>query len=638
VSDSPDRHPRLESLIVVLAAVTAFLPGVFGDFVGWDDDRNFTENEAWRGLGWPHVRWMFTAWHMGHYIPVTWLTLGFDYVVWGLNPRGFHLTSLVLHAATALAVLAVARRLLPLALPAVTSEEALRLGALGAALLFAVHPLRVESVVWITERRDVVSGVLALLVVLAYLTAVERSRPSGALHPGWYAAALALFGLALLAKSIVVTLPLMLVVLDVFPLRRLGGGSQTRVPRLVLEKIPFLLLSAVATGITLAAGRAVGNAVPLDALGLSDRLTIALYGLSFYLGRTLAPFGLSPLYGMSELETLSGRVHVVAGVLLVAAFAVAAVRRRLPAALAAAAAVYVLGLLPVLGLVQSGPQLVADRYSYIACLGWAVLAGGIVARVFDEGRAGAARVARRPAALVMSGAALVVSLVALSARQSLVWHDSETLWRHAVRLGPGNAEAHTNLGATLIRAGRPEEAREPFERAVSLNRGVPEALVGLAVVRSLAGRADEAVTLAAEAVARRPGEPRFHLVLAAMLRRAGDLERALQTLRGAAHLIARPEIHYEIALTLSALNRNTEAVAALEAGRTLARHRGGEDREGERYAAQVYTGFDPERAVQAWERYLEAMTAVRHPTVLDEARIANAQQALERLRTARPAS
>jgi Flp pilus assembly protein TadD len=277
---------------------------------------------------------------------------------------------------------------------------------------------------------------------------------------------------------------------------------------------------------------------------------------------------------------------------------------------------------------------VADRYSYLACLGWTILAGGALARALGPRRVSPGGTPRE-AAILVSGVAVVLTLVALSARQSLVWHDSETLWRHAVRLGPRNAEAHTNLGATLMREGRPDEAREPFERAVALNRSIPEALVGLAVVRSLAGMSDEAVALAEQAVVRRPREAKLHLVLAGMLRRAGDAGRALQALRHAASLGPKPEIHYETALALAELGRSQEAMAALDAGRALARARGDEDRESDRYAAQVYTAFDPGRAVEAWERYLEAMAAVRHPTVLDEARIARARQALERLRNER---
>ena len=142
-------------------------------FWDWDDPINFLENPYYRGLGWPQLRWMLTANVMGHWIPVTWLTLGADYVVWGMNPFGYHLTNLLLHAVSAALFYLVSRRLLELAIPA-ASPGILSLGAAVAALYFAVHPLRVESVAWITERRDLTSGLFFLLAILAYLKAHER--------------------------------------------------------------------------------------------------------------------------------------------------------------------------------------------------------------------------------------------------------------------------------------------------------------------------------------------------------------------------------------------------------------------------------------------------------------------------------
>jgi protein O-mannosyl-transferase len=612
--------------------VAAFLPGIFGDFVGWDDDRNFLDHDAWRGLGWRQLGWMVTSWHMGHYIPVTWLSLGADHVVWGMNPTGFHLTSLGFHAATALAVLGLARRLIGRARPH-SDPCALGLGALAAALLFAVHPLRVESVVWITERRDVVSGLLAVLCVLAYLGAVERGTAHG-LHRGSYAASVILFSLAVFAKSIVVTLPITLLLLDVYPLRRFDARSAASWLRRVAEKVPFLALAAVASGLTLAAGRTAGSTASLEALGLGDRVRVALYGLGFYLEKTLVPSDLSPLYGVAQLETTSGTLRVLLGGTFVVTLTVASIMRWWPTPLRVAAAAYVVGLLPVLGLTQSGPQIVADRYSYLATLGWAILVGGAVTRALagDADR-------RVPRALVLlPGALVIVILVALSAWQSLVWHDSVTLWSHAVGLDSRSAEARANLGTALLREGRVEDARGHLAQAVEANRRIPEALVGLAIVRSLDGHAAEAVALAGEAVTLRPGEARLHFVIGGLRRRAGDFEGALRAFQTSLALSPRPETQYEIALTLLALRRSTEAVASLAAGHVLARRLGDVDREGYRYTALVYTDSDPVRAAEAWDRYLSIMSQLRRPTRLDQARIADGRRAIERLRGGRPRS
>src|SRR6202162_5317927 len=187
---------------------------------------------------------MFTPCHAGHSIPLTWPSLGLDYLLWGLAPAGYHLTSLLLHAATALAFYFLALHLFRLALPPATTPAALRWGAALAALLFAVHPLRVESVASATERRDVLSGLFYVLALLCYVKAATASPDAATarLHPRGYGLSLACFAVGLLSKSIVVTLPVTLLVLDVYPLRRLGGPAGWRAPRPWLPEVPFFAL------------------------------------------------------------------------------------------------------------------------------------------------------------------------------------------------------------------------------------------------------------------------------------------------------------------------------------------------------------------------------------------------------------
>src|SRR5881628_1952262 len=193
----------LVPVVIALITCAAFLPTLQNQFVSWDDDKNFLENPHYRGLSWTHLHWMWTT-HLGHYIPLTWMTLGLDYLLWGMNPFGYHLTSLLLHAANEVAFFFVVRRILKRALPSPSERgHALAVSAGFAALVFAIHPLRVESVAWVTERRDVLSGLFYLSAILMYLRACER----GARGRGWYWAAVGLFVCALLSKSMVVNLP-----------------------------------------------------------------------------------------------------------------------------------------------------------------------------------------------------------------------------------------------------------------------------------------------------------------------------------------------------------------------------------------------------------------------------------------------
>src|SRR5207244_2221065 len=364
----------LAPLLVALFTLAAFLAALHTQFVNWDDKDNFLDNPHYRGLGWTHLRWMWTT-HLGHYIPLTWMTLGLDYLLWGMNPVGYHLTSLLLHAANAVVFFFVVRRILTRALPSLSEHGyALAVSSGLAALVFAIHPLRVESVAWVTERRDVLSGLFYLVTILVYLRACEGEERGRR----WYWLAVATFVLALLSKSMVVNLPVVLLILDVYPLRRLGGSIgwwSAPARRVYVEKIPFVLLAAAASAIAVMAQSSVHAAVSLAQLSALDRLAVAAYGLSFYLWKTIVPLNLSPLYELRPPVNPGATPFILSyGVILAITAIILALRRRVPG-LPAAWLVYVVVLLPVLGIVQSGPQIAADRYTYLAGLGWAILAG-----------------------------------------------------------------------------------------------------------------------------------------------------------------------------------------------------------------------------------------------------------------------
>src|SRR6059036_624983 len=412
-------HRWLVPVLIALVTFAAFLPTLQNQFVNLDDNDNFLDNPHYRGLTWTHLRWMWTT-HQGHYIPLTWMTLGLDYLLWGMNPVGYHLTSLLLHAANAVAFFFVDRRLLTLALPSLSERgHALAVSAGFAALVFAIHPLRVESVAWVTERRDVLSGLFYLSAILMYLRACER----GARGRGWYWAAVGLFAGALLSKSMVVNLPFVLLILDVYPLRRLGGfvgwwSEPAR--RIYIEKIPFVLLAAAASAIAVMAQSSVHAAASLAQLSLPGRLVVSAYGLGFYLWKMVVPVNLSPLYELSSTVDPWATPFILSYGVVVAITALAlALRRRVPG-LPAAWVAYVVVLLPVLGILQSGPQIAADRYTYLAGLGGAILAGAGLLSCWRTKR------------FLIPGCAVcvVVGLGVLTWDQVQVWHDSGKLWTH----------------------------------------------------------------------------------------------------------------------------------------------------------------------------------------------------------------
>ncbi len=513
---------KLAPYLVVVVTVLAFLPVLGNGFVGWDDDRNFINNTHYRGLGPAQLRWMFTSFHMGHYIPLTWLTLGFDYVLWGMRPVGYHVTTVLLHAGAVVVFYQVARRLLSEATGRPETQDALVAGALAAALVFGVHPLRAESVAWATERRDVLSGLLALLVVRRYLR--------GQRGPATWV----LYACALLSKSMVATLPVVLLVLDVYPLRRLGGDAgwwNDRVRLVYLEKLPFFALAAATSAVAMVALAHIHGGVPLAILGIGDRLAITAYSLAFYLAKTLLPFGLSPIYQRPEHIDAASPTFVASYLLVVALVALGIARRRRWPALLPCLTVYLVVLLPVSGIVQNGPQIAADRYTYLSCMPWALLGGLAVTRLHP-----------RRGALVAAGA-LVAVLAILCAQQTARWRDSLTLWMYAASVQPDSwialnnrglsagphgspsAIAQYNLGLSSLRAGNRAGAEAAFREALRLNPVYTDAHNNLGNLLASRGQFDEAEKHFREAAD--DSRPEAFVNLANVLLQKGDFRGAL---------------------------------------------------------------------------------------------------------------
>jgi hypothetical protein len=498
---------RLVPLVLVVAGTfVAFLPVLHAGFLNWDDRTNLVRNANVRGLGWSQLRWMFTSTRLGHYTPITWLSFGLNYVLGGMNPLGYHLGNLLLHAANAGLFYLVTCRLLaeafrasvgarPSAGTSASPDLCIRVGAAFAALCFGVHPLRVESVAWVTERRDVLCGLFTLLTVLAYLTFCRRREPA-CFKSGWYWASLAFFALALLSKSIVVAFPLVLMALDVHPLRRLSFADRSwrgRAGHLVVEKLPFLALSAVISAVMLVAGWR-GVLTPIAMLGVPERLAISGYGLAFYLEKAVVPWPLSPLYELHyPVRPLSATYLLPAALVVVIATAVVRGRHRIPGA-AVAGIAYVALLLPVIGWTHNGEQVTADRYTYLSELGFAVLAAGGLTWVLRR------RERFEPwivTACVAAAALVVVGWGAASWRQSAVWHDTETLWRSALRVDPDCTICGINLGAELIARRPPDphgvrEAEALFRHALSVRPDRTFGYHGLGVSLVLQQRYDEA--------------------------------------------------------------------------------------------------------------------------------------------------
>src|SRR5947199_123324 len=552
-SPSAQRWVRwLAPLLVALFTLAAFLPTLQNQFVAWDDDKNFLDNPRYRGLGWAHLRWMFTAFHQGHYIPLTWVTFGMDHRLWGMKPVGYHLTNLLLHAANAVVFFFVVRRILTRALPSPSERgHALAVSAGFAALVFAIHPLRVESVAWVTERRDVLSGLFYLVTILVYLRACEGEERGRR----WYWLAVATFVLALLSKSMVVNLPIVLLILDVYPLRRLGGAIgwwSEPARRVYVEKIPFVLLAAAASAIAVMAQSSVHAAASLAQLSVPCRLVVSAYGLGFYLWKMVVPVNVSPLCELPRTMDPVAPPFILSYALVLAITAIVLALRRPVPGLPAAWVAYVVVLLPVLGILQSGPQIAADRYTYLAGLGWASLAG-----------AGLLSTWRRWPPFVLTGLAVVLlsGLGTLTWNQVEVWHDSEKLWTHALAIDPKTSMAQFGLGRVLADQGKPAEAIEHYRQALNIKPDYGAAHYNWGVVLGQQGKRAEAIEHYRLAVQMRANSADAHNNWGVVLGQQGRLADAIEHFQQALRL--KPdfaEAHNNWGFALAQQGKRAEAI------------------------------------------------------------------------------
>jgi tetratricopeptide (TPR) repeat protein len=493
---------------IALITIVAFVPVLQAQFVAFDDPENFLLNQRYRGLGLDQLRWMWTTTHLGHYVPLSWMTLGLDYLLYGMNPAGYHATNLLLHAANAVLVYFVGRRLL--------GGDSV-VGAAVAALAFAIHPLRVESVAWVTERRDMLSLMFSLTSVLLYLRALGTTPRFRRL----YIWSLVAYACALLSKATAVTVPASLLVMNVFPLRRIGGERGWWSPearRAYVEIIPYAMAAVLCSMLTLLALQ------PGVQLPWGQKLAVSAYGLAFYLYKTVAPLGLAALYeSRADLNLLAWPfVASYVAVLVLAIFCWFA-RKRWPGVVAALIA-FTLSVLPLLGVVQNGPQLAADRYTYHAAPALALVLGG------------AAMVAQSRKVATLAAAAALVCLGVLTFRQTHVWRDSEALWGRVLELDSASYLANNNLGVVLAEQGRVEEAIAHYRRSIATRDSYAYSHNNLGY--ELAGRGDVEAAIAEyrKALAINPSFAEAHVNLGNALLARRELDQAVAHYAEAARL------------------------------------------------------------------------------------------------------
>jgi tetratricopeptide (TPR) repeat protein len=539
-------------ICLCLAVVTGIVywPVRHFGFTNYDDAGYVSQNpQVQRGLTLHGLLWAFTTNAEGNWHPLTWFSHMLDCQLFGLNAGAHHLLNVMFHIANVLLLYAVFNRM-----TAAPWRSALVAG------LFGLHPLHVESVAWVAERKDVLSMLFWMLTIWAYVRYVER--PNGARY--WLS--LALYALGLMAKPMAVTLPFVLLLLDYWPLGRtrweasaVGDKAEASLRDLLKEKLPFLALSAVWCAVAYWAERGTGAVVTLEYLPMGDRVANAVVSYVRYMGKAVWPVGLAVFYPhrMWPLGTVIG-----AGVVLVGVSGLVVWRSGREPYFLVGWLWYVGTLVPVIGLVQVGSQSMADRYTYIPLVGLFLMVAWGVGRAGVEQRVGRATTA------ATAGVVLVICVV-LSRHQVGYWKNSETLFRHALSVTQDNSMAHLNLGNALFALGKTEEALAEYREALRINPDYISAHNNLGLALAGLGKTEEALAEYREALRIDPNCAEAHNNLGNVLVVQGKPVEAVAHYREALRINPHyVQAHSNLGLALAGLGKTAEAIAEYrEAGR-----------------------------------------------------------------------
>jgi len=492
-----ERAPLI-CVLLALSVAAIYLPAVFLDFTNYDDPYYVTGNPHVRaGLSWSTLAWAFTHPCTGNWHPVTVLSHALDCQIYGLNPAGHHLTSVIFHAANTIIVFLFLR-----ALTSATWRSA------AVAALFALHPLRIESVAWISERKDVLSMFFGLLSLWAYVAYARKdsavgdqkfeirgskseTNPKSEIRSRfrYYFLALILFLAGLMSKPMLVTWPCVMLLLDYWPLNRMGHPSQKRFSilrfrGLVIEKIPFFVFCAVSCVITFLVQKGERAVAPLQDISMGPRVLNALVAYAEYIRKSIWPVSLAPIYPYVQHWPVW---EILLAVALLGAITAAAIWKRNQRPYLLAGWLWYLGtLVPVIGLVQVGNQSMADRYTYIPGIGLLIILVWAMADLVSKYRS------VRIFAITAATAVLVASTV-LAQKQLMYWQNTETLFRHTLAVTEKNYIAWNSLGFYFAERHELKEAERCFRAALEISPNNIYSLNRLASVLSEQGRYDEAM-------------------------------------------------------------------------------------------------------------------------------------------------
>lgn len=510
--ETPDRTTLLIVLLLIAITLAVYWPVLGHEFTNYDDTDYVTSNpHVQSGLSWGNLVWAFNIGYANNWHPLTWISHMLDWRLFGQNPIGHHAGNLLFHLANTLLLFLVFRRM-----TSSTWKSAF------VAALFAVHPLHVESVAWVAERKDVLSTLFWMLTMWAYVGYAKRQSVRA------YISVIVLFVLGLMSKPMLVTLPLALLLLDYWPLGRFEPVSAKRQAwrgwTLLAEKVPLFVLSAASSILTYLAQQRGGALAGVEEFPIGVRVSTSLSAYVGYILDMFRPSGLVVFYPHEPL----GALEVIGAAVVLVCVTVFAVMLRHRRYLLVGWLWYLGTLVPVIGLVQVGAQAMADRYTYVPLIGLFVMIAWGVPDLLRVGDAETRRRGDKVTRGVSAVAAIVIAMLMLVARiQAGYWHDSMTLFQRAVSVTPNSSLAHNNLGTALYKQGNKDEAMEQFTEALRLNPELSTAHNALGFILLEKGKTDEAIRHLNEGLSISPDSAEAHDTLGDALARKKRLGEAI---------------------------------------------------------------------------------------------------------------